>query len=133
MFRFKSAVSLLVLAMLAASHPAQARFISEDPMGFEAGINFYTYVNNDPVNANDPSGKDINCAASTCVYSVPGAFTTEPLPRPEGFSSVTGSTDYHHLYNVPVFAGSAGVNSLNRGLVNNPTPGSPRPRRYKAR
>ncbi|MDO9234166.1 MAG: RHS repeat-associated core domain-containing protein [Methylotenera sp.] len=34
------------------------RFISEDPLGFEVGINFYAYVNNNPVNANDPSGLD---------------------------------------------------------------------------
>jgi RHS repeat-associated protein len=31
-------------------------FISEDPLGFKAGINFYVYVNNNPVNANDPYG-----------------------------------------------------------------------------
>jgi len=33
------------------------RFISEDPKGFAAGVNFYAYVNNNPINANDPSGK----------------------------------------------------------------------------
>ncbi|OQW65202.1 MAG: hypothetical protein BVN35_22220 [Proteobacteria bacterium ST_bin11] len=32
------------------------RFISEDPLGFAAGINFYAYVGNNPVNGNDPSG-----------------------------------------------------------------------------
>jgi len=32
------------------------RFISEDPKGFGAGVNFYAYVNNNPVNGNDPSG-----------------------------------------------------------------------------
>ncbi|MCK9609540.1 MAG: RHS repeat-associated core domain-containing protein, partial [Methylomonas sp.] len=37
--------------------PEMGRFISEDPLGFEAGVNFYAYVNNNPVNANDPSGK----------------------------------------------------------------------------
>ena len=36
--------------------PSDGRFISEDPLGFEAGINFYAYVNNNPVNFNDPSG-----------------------------------------------------------------------------
>jgi RHS repeat-associated protein len=37
--------------------PGIGRFISEDPLGFEAGeVNFYAYVGNDPVNANDPSG-----------------------------------------------------------------------------
>jgi hypothetical protein len=32
------------------------RFVSEDLLGFEAGINFYAYVHNNPFNANDPTG-----------------------------------------------------------------------------
>jgi RHS repeat-associated protein len=32
------------------------RFTSEDPKGFAAGINFYVYVQNNPINANDPYG-----------------------------------------------------------------------------
>jgi RHS repeat-associated protein len=36
--------------------PVTGRFISEDPKGFDAGINFYAYVGNNPVNANDPTG-----------------------------------------------------------------------------
>jgi uncharacterized protein RhaS with RHS repeats len=40
------------------------RFISEDPLGFEAGVNFYAYVNNNPVNANDPSGNVANVFAA---------------------------------------------------------------------
>lgn len=33
-----------------------ARFISEDPIGLEGGMNTYAYVENDPVNRTDPSG-----------------------------------------------------------------------------
>jgi len=32
------------------------RFISEDPVGFEGGINFFVYAGNDPVNKTDPLG-----------------------------------------------------------------------------
>lgn len=32
------------------------RFVSEDPKGFEAGLNFYTYVDNRPANLTDPFG-----------------------------------------------------------------------------
>ncbi len=32
------------------------RFVSEDPIGLEAGPNFYAYVRNDPVNLVDPTG-----------------------------------------------------------------------------
>lgn len=36
--------------------PAQGRFISEDPIGFNGGMNWYAYVNNSPLNAIDPYG-----------------------------------------------------------------------------
>jgi RHS repeat-associated protein len=40
--------------------PTIGRFISEDPLGFGAGdVNFYQYTSNNPVNANDPSGKAV--------------------------------------------------------------------------
>lgn len=38
--------------------PRLGRFISEDPIGFEAGVNFYSYVDNRPVNVKDPLGLD---------------------------------------------------------------------------
>ena len=37
--------------------PILGRFLSEDPKGFDAGVNFYAYASNNPVNANDPSGE----------------------------------------------------------------------------
>ena len=37
--------------------PELGRFITEDPLGFSAGINFYTYVDNNPINLNDPTGE----------------------------------------------------------------------------
>jgi len=36
--------------------PEVGRFLTEDSMGFRAGINFYAYVENNPINASDPSG-----------------------------------------------------------------------------
>jgi RHS repeat-associated protein len=38
--------------------PTTGRFLSEDPTGFKAGVNFYPYVTNDPVNQTDPMGFD---------------------------------------------------------------------------
>jgi RHS repeat-associated protein len=32
------------------------RFLSEDPIRFRGGVDFYSYVNNNPINALDPSG-----------------------------------------------------------------------------
>jgi RHS repeat-associated protein len=38
--------------------PQEGRFISEDPIGLEGGINSYAYVGNSPMNLIDPSGLD---------------------------------------------------------------------------
>jgi RHS repeat-associated protein len=38
--------------------PVAGRFLSEDPMRFNASINFYAYVDDDPVNWMDPAGLD---------------------------------------------------------------------------
>ena len=46
--------------------PFIGRFISEDPLGFSAGdVNFYAYVGNNPVNANDPTGNCPWCIGAT--------------------------------------------------------------------
>lgn len=39
--------------------PQIGRFISEDPIGFDAGPNFYRYVLNNPVRFTDPLGNDV--------------------------------------------------------------------------
>jgi RHS repeat-associated protein len=36
--------------------PSTARFLSEDPTGFGAGVDFYSYVSNRPVQLTDPTG-----------------------------------------------------------------------------
>ena len=36
--------------------PGLGRFISEDPIGFSGGSNFYAYCGNDPINFTDPLG-----------------------------------------------------------------------------
>jgi RHS repeat-associated protein len=36
--------------------PRTGRFLSEDPIGLDGGINLYTFAGNDPVNGTDPTG-----------------------------------------------------------------------------
>ena len=52
--------------------PAIGRFVSEDPLGFEAGINFYQYVGANPVNGNDPSGLDTKITIGYTKTIAPG-------------------------------------------------------------
>jgi RHS repeat-associated protein len=37
--------------------PSTGKFVTEDPVGFGAGMNFYTYVRNNPIGLNDPTGR----------------------------------------------------------------------------
>jgi hypothetical protein len=39
--------------------PQTGRFIAEDPMRFDAGVDFYAYTLNSPLNFRDPDGMDI--------------------------------------------------------------------------
>ncbi len=39
--------------------PKAGRFISEDPIGFEGGVNFLSYVGNNPTKWRDPSGHEV--------------------------------------------------------------------------
>ena len=52
--------------------PAVGRFISEDPKGFGAGVNFFAYVDNNPINANDPSGELANFAIGAIYGGISG-------------------------------------------------------------
>jgi RHS repeat-associated protein len=48
-----------------AYDPVLGRWLSQDPIGFEAGPNFYTYALNNPTNWTDPFGLDV----TVCFYS----------------------------------------------------------------
>jgi RHS repeat-associated protein len=48
--------------------PTLGRFLEHDPLGFDAGdTNLYRYVGNDPINADDPFGKDAITAAGAAM------------------------------------------------------------------
>jgi RHS repeat-associated protein len=57
--------------------PNIGRFVSEDPLGLQAGINPYVFANNDPINGTDPSGMDeyLVCTIQHNYGYVNGAYT----------------------------------------------------------
>jgi len=50
--------------------PELGRFLSEDPIGIEGGLNLYSYAGNDPVNLRDPSGLMMVCVVTDWYISV---------------------------------------------------------------
>lgn len=52
--------------------PTLGRFLQTDSVGYEAGLNLYAYVTNDPVNGTDPTGK-CGVFVAQCVGAAIGA------------------------------------------------------------
>src|SRR2546425_5222325 len=77
-------------------NPQLQRFISEDPLGFVGGINFYSYADNNPANLKDPlglSGCDQSCQNQIAVLQdlFPGSTynkDTETLTIPQSTDTV---------------------------------------------
>jgi RHS repeat-associated protein len=60
--------------------PSCGRFISEDPIGTQGGINLYGYVGGDPINATDPMGL-AQCDVDAALDVVPSQFPGVDKPR----------------------------------------------------
>jgi RHS repeat-associated protein len=68
--------------------PFSGRFVSEDPARFPGGINFYTFVENSPVNLIDPFG--------FCPWQV----HSRPLKGAAGGAAHSIGIDHYYFYNV---------------------------------
>jgi RHS repeat-associated protein len=71
--------------------PSLGRFLSEDPIGFEGGMNFYSYTDNNPVNFLDPSGlQKVMEPPAVETPPVDSPLPNPPLP-PEPYTGPPGS------------------------------------------
>jgi len=80
--------------------PNQARFTQRDPLGYTDGINPYSYVHNDPVNFNDPSGTIANSVTTWTksqdqnYYSLSSSSLTISSAQPTSTSSIFTGQSY---------------------------------------
>lgn len=56
--------------------PRMGRFVSEDPIGMAGGLNYYSYVRNNPVNYSDPSGEIVTVPLIAAGALVGGILNT---------------------------------------------------------
>jgi RHS repeat-associated protein len=79
--------------------PKMRRFISEDPIGLDGGINEYVFVGGDPVNRSDPSGMIPQCfnrwipAATVTAGRIFGSPDDTPSATTSGGYWVTECSD----------------------------------------
>jgi RHS repeat-associated protein len=87
--------------------PASGRFLAEDPEGFNAGVNFYAYVLNNPTVYTDPFGLDV----IVCFFPVPaGGFGHTGF----GFPGDPYTAGFYPTTTAPVYPNRAGPLNPNR-------------------
>lgn len=96
--------------------PTIGRFLTEDPLGHEAGPNLYSYCDNNPLAKLDPDGKD--------WIEFQGQFTT-------WYFGKYGDRKSGYLFRIPGTSGSEGFQfpefQSQKGSNDGPDPGGPVP------
>jgi len=93
--------------------PNQGRFTQRDPLGYVDGINRYSYVHNNPINFNDPSGL-VARAVSTWAQTEGISYVNTGLNYTQGALDVAGLAAQGPLepFGVPIDLTNAGISAL---------------------
>ena len=97
---------------------AAGRFLSEDPTGFSAGPNFYSYTKNNPVNAIVPTGLRTQlCCRPVNDWRAKMAGASHCFLAISGNPNIGGgaTTIVSLLHNPPTLNGTADVNAYSNG------------------
>jgi RHS repeat-associated protein len=94
--------------------PAFGRFINQDPIGFDGGLNWYAYANNSPLLYVDPDGEHPIVAlalAGTAAYLGSTQFANAPGPNDPTFNGAPFADE------VALLSGAGVTASASRGLA----------------
>ena len=83
--------------------PKTGRFLSEDPAGLEAGINYYTFAADDPVNNSDPTGLEV------CVDKLSQISEIEDFVSAGARAVIIGANSFDGLNNVVTEPAGKGI------------------------
>ncbi len=110
----KFLASLLALIVVSYCNISSARYVQSDPVGLAGGINTYSYVKGNPVNAVDPLGL---CAEGQAWVS--DGQHGYCVPESEaGYLPGNAASDAANFCPIPAVKGAAVIGVIGKNIIN---------------